>query len=135
MLSGPALDASKRGSMARPQNSNPGLGLLGAGLGAAVGRSPGAAVLGFLAGAALSSTPMPLRVALRHTFRQYGLEVLSIRQDTKLSMVVNFGDDQGRFWTLQASVPRPDPWDPEILQDQLYDAVTAELAKWRALHG
>lgn len=121
--------------MARPQQSDPGGGLLGAGVGALLGRSPGAAVLGFLAGAALTSGPMPLRVALRHTFEQYGLHVLSFGQDSKLSLVVNFGDGHGKFWTIRATVPRPEPWDTEKLQDELYDAVVGQLEVWRAHHG
>lgn len=119
--------------MPRPRRPAPEATGVGAALGALLGGWPGLAVGGAV-GAALSSTPVPLEVALRMACEERGLEFVSAKRMTLYALTLVFGRGPRAYWSIQARAPHSAAQTPESLDDGLYDDAVKKLDQWTAAH-
>ena len=112
-----------------------GMAALGAMLGLAVSENIAGALVGGLAGYALTPTsPAPLKDALQRAFAEKGATLINLYRRGPYHATVLFAYGDGN-WTVQSRAPKADGWTRESLNDWLFgDLVDEKLpAKLRAI--
>lgn len=118
----------------RPRRPTPEGTTVGAAIGALLGAGWPGAVIGGMAGAALSSKPVPLETALKEALEAQGLEFVSLYRLGPRAIRVSFGSGNRRYWVVQASVGA-EVQDEEEIDDTLFAGALSELDRWKAAHG
>lgn len=113
----------------RPRGENQNTGTaIGALVGYIFTENPGGAILGGIAGNALTNQPMPLESAVRNYFLQNNLSVIFFYRARKsIEIVFNLYD---QFWSVKSNAPASLDLEPEDVEDWLYgNLVKKELPK------
>jgi hypothetical protein len=113
----------------RPRGDNQNAGaVIGALLGLVLTENAGGAILGGLAGRAMSNQSLPLETAVRNYFLLNNLLVIFFYRSPK-SIEVTF-KAYNQFWTVKSSIPDSLNLNPEDVEDWLYgNLVKNELPK------
>ena len=102
--------------------------IIGALLGLVLTENPGGAILGGIAGKALSNKTMPLETAVRNYFLQNNLLVIFFYRSPR-SIEVTF-KAYNQFWAVKSSIPDSLILKPEDIEDWLYgNLIKKELPK------
>lgn len=103
----------------RPRGENQTAGAaIGALLGLVFTENPGGAILGGIAGSALTNQPLNLEAAVRNYFLQQNLPVVSVcRSPGSIEVLFKIGN---QFWTVKSGLPDSLSLEKEDIEDWLY---------------